>query len=130
MPMPVALNKEFLVLTWAEWLLSVNEREKAVKVLQKIFADKPHYVKKFISAFNVYSFNRQEISAMLPDSADAWARLGRFAEQQGNLDDAEFYMTRALDFLDREEVIEAMVFLSTLLALLQTGINMIRHLLF
>lgn len=100
-----ALNKESFVLTWAEWLLSINEREKAIEVLQEILADNPQFVQKFISAFHVYSFNRQEISSMLPESVDAWARLGRFAALQGNLDDAEFYMTRALDFLDRGEVI-------------------------
>jgi tetratricopeptide (TPR) repeat protein len=105
-----ALNKDYLILTWAEWLLSINEREKAVKMLQKVFADKAGLVKKFMPAITVYSFNRLEITAMLPDSVSAWAYYGSLAEKQGKMEDAEFYRAHALDFLDREEVIRPWYF--------------------
>ena len=105
-----ALNKDPLILTWAEWLLSINEREKAIRMLQQIFADKPQLARKFMPVIIAYSFNRQEITMILPESVDAWARFGRLAEKRGNLEDAEYYMTRAFGYLDRGEVIKPWYF--------------------
>ncbi|GBE52038.1 O-Antigen ligase [bacterium BMS3Bbin14] len=105
-----ALNKDSLILTWAEWLLSMNEREKAILMLQQVFASKPQLVKKIMPAIMGYSFNRREITIMLPDSVGAWVYYGHLVEQQGNMKDAEFYRTRALDFLDREKVIKPWYF--------------------
>jgi len=105
-----ALNKDYLVLTWVEWLLSIDERDKAVKMLQKIFSDKPKLVMKFMPVMAAYSFDRQEITTMMPQSVSVWARYGSWSEKNGNMEDAEFYRTHALDFLDREEVIKPWYF--------------------
>lgn len=105
-----ALNKNALVLTWAEWLLSMNEREKAVRMLKQVFAGNLQLVRKFMPAIMGYSFNRREITAMLPDSVGAWSYYGHLVEKQGNMKDAEFYRTHALDFLDREKVIKPWYF--------------------
>ena len=105
-----ALNKDSLILTWAEWLLSMNERKKAVKMLKQVFAGNPQLVSKFMPFIMGYSFNRREITVMLPDSVEAWADYGHLVEKQGNMKDAEYYRAHALDFLDREKVIQPWYF--------------------
>ncbi|MCF8056749.1 MAG: O-antigen ligase family protein [Desulfocapsa sp.] len=105
-----ALNKDPLILTWAEWLLSINQREKAVTMLKQVFTNKPHLAKKFMSALAIYSFNRHEITMLLPESVSAWIHYGSLVEEQGNIEDAEFYRTHALDFLDQEKLIKPQYF--------------------
>jgi len=105
-----ALNKESLVLTWADWLLSINERKKAIKMVKKVFSDRPFLTRKFIPAISGYSFNRQEIEEMLPESIRAWIYYGDFLEKQGKIEDAEYFRVHALDFVDQEEVIKPWFF--------------------
>ncbi len=105
-----ALNKEYLVLTWADWLLSMNERDKAVTMLGKVFADNPLLTEKFLPILSRYSFDREEVTAMLPDSVSSWYHYGALLEKRGDLEGAEFYRTRALDFLDAEEMIQPWFF--------------------
>lgn len=105
-----ALNKDSLVLTWAEWLLAIGERDKAVTMLGEVFSKKPLLARKFMPAMTGSIFTREETVSMLPDSVSAWAHYGELAEKQGRLQDAEFYRTRALDFLDREPVVKPWYF--------------------
>ncbi len=101
-----ALNKDPLVLTWVEWLLSLNERDKAVIMLQDIFSDKPELARKFMPSLVAHSLTRQEIITILPKSVSAWIYYGRLVEKLGDLDDSEFYRLGALDFLDQEKGIK------------------------
>jgi len=105
-----ALNKTPLILTWAEWLLSTNDREKAIAILYRVFSDRPGFIKKFMPLLASHSFTRQELSTILPRSVYAWATYGDLLEKQGNIDDAEFFREGALFFLDEEEVIEPWYF--------------------
>lgn len=101
-----ALNKEALVLTWAEWLLAMGEREKAAAVLKEVFAAKPDLVLRFMPNMSGYAFSREEMTGILPKSASAWAHYGEFLEQQGRVEEAEFFRKHALDFVGRESVIK------------------------
>lgn len=105
-----ALDKDALVLTWAEWLLYLNERQKAITMLHQVFAEKNQLVEKFMPILSSYSFNRQEMIAMLPNSVRAWASYGDLVEKSGNIEGSEFYRKHALDFLDREEKVRSWYF--------------------
>jgi O-antigen ligase/tetratricopeptide (TPR) repeat protein len=106
-----ALIKAPLLLTWAEWLLALNERESAIQVLRTIFTSKPEYIKKFMPSLLAHSFTRREMTLILPKSASAWANYGSLLEKQGKIEEAEFYRSGALDFLDLEEVIKPRIFI-------------------
>ncbi len=98
-----SLNKAPLVLTWAEWLLSTNERKKAVEVLRIIFSDKPDLFEKFIPSLTAHSFSREEMTTILPDSISAWIFYGELLDKQGKKNESEFFRKNALNFIEREE---------------------------
>ncbi len=105
-----ALNKAPLILTWADWLLSLDERDKAILMLKNVFHDKPTFVKMFMPSLTAHAFTHQEIAELLPDSVTAWIAYGSLVEKLGNTDDAEFYRSGALDFLNQEEEIRPWFF--------------------
>lgn len=105
-----ALHREKLVLPWAEWLLRSGDRQQAVMVMKKGVRRYRNLLSSYMPLFMAYSFSREEITAILPESTDSWIRFGRFIEKRGEMTEAEYYLSHALDYLDREKTIKPWYF--------------------
>jgi tetratricopeptide (TPR) repeat protein/O-antigen ligase len=96
-------NKEKSILIWAEWLLRNNQRAEAVNVLKKGARQSASLPKLLPLLLVTHNFNREEVSAILPETPQGWIQFGQLAENLGNKEDALYYRSHALDFLDRKE---------------------------
>lgn len=105
-----ALHRDKLVLTWAGWLLQTGERQDAVEVMRKGARDYRNLVSSYFALFMGYSFSREEITDILPESTASWIRLGKFMEKRGDLIESEYYRSHALAYLDREKIIKPWYF--------------------
>jgi len=99
------LKKDQLMLTRVEWLLATRQRTKAIEVLRESIAVTPDLVKVVIPLLQSFSFTREELAAILPNSVDSWMQCGSFLERTGNLEDAVYFWQHALDFLCNERKI-------------------------
>ncbi len=93
------------MLTRVEWLLATRQRTKAIEVLRESIAVTPDLVKVVIPLLQSFSFTREELAAILPNSVDSWMQCGSFLERTGNLEDAVYFWQHALDFLCNERKI-------------------------
>jgi len=98
-----AQDKKNIILTWAEWLLLNNQRAEAVKVLKEKTSQSPSLARDMPPLLISYHFSREEVSAVLPETVEAWIQFGKLSEDLGNLEDALYYRSHALDFLKRNE---------------------------
>lgn len=105
-----ALHRDKLVLTWAGWLLQTGERQEAVAVMRKGAGDYLNLVSSYFSLFTGYSFSREEIADILPESTASWIRVGKFMEKRGDLIESGYYRSHALEYLDREKIIKPWYF--------------------
>ena len=101
------LHKDDLMLTRAEWLLKTNQRDKVIEVLRDGLAQNQKLVTVVIPLLQRDSFTREETAAVLPASVDVWIQYGSFLEKMGNLEDAEYFRSHALNFLEGESKIES-----------------------
>ncbi len=101
------LNKDLLMLTSVEWLLTNNQRTKAMQVLYEAIGENTKLVSVVLPLLQSFSFTRDEIAAVLPKNVESWMKCGTFLEKVGNLDDAAFFWRHALDFLGNESKIQA-----------------------
>ncbi|MBU1564278.1 MAG: O-antigen ligase family protein [Proteobacteria bacterium] len=100
------LKKDQLMLTRVEWLLVTTQRSKAIEVLREAIAVKPNLLKVVMPLLQSFSFTREELAAVLPDSVESWLQCGIFTEKTGTLEDAAYFWQHALDFLDKESTIQ------------------------
>lgn len=98
-----AQNKKDIILTWAEWLLLNNQRAEAVRVLKGRTSQTPSLARDMPPLLISYHFSRDEVSAVLPEKVEAWIQFGKLSEDLGNLEDALYYRSHALNFLKRKE---------------------------
>ncbi len=94
-----ALDKESLVLTYAEWLLWNGRREEARDLLADRLSRGNGKIIDWMALLNSYSFSRQDIAEILPATVDAWILYGRYCEKKENYSDALFFFNTAADFL-------------------------------
>jgi O-antigen ligase/tetratricopeptide (TPR) repeat protein len=106
-----SLNKEKLIFTWAEWLQRMNRKDEAITALHQGFSQFPHLAPKFFSLLLISPFSREEIETIFPKKVEIWIQFGKFKEDIGQLEEAEYYRRRALDFIDTEETIKPWYFL-------------------
>jgi O-antigen ligase/tetratricopeptide (TPR) repeat protein len=99
-------NKDELALILAEYLLLRGDREGAIEVMKRRLVQTPALIKRWSPMLDQFSFTRDELSALLPDSVDAWILYGAFTEKMGNNDDAEYYRSNSLKFLQNAENIK------------------------
>ena len=100
------LNNHQLATTFVEYLLQKGEREKAVEVIAKKLQKTPSLLERWVSLLDL-SFSRDEIAAVLSYSVDAWIDYGTFLGKLNRLDEAEYYISSALSFIEDEEQIKA-----------------------
>ncbi|HEB69047.1 MAG TPA: lipid A core--O-antigen ligase [Desulfobulbus sp.] len=105
-----ALHKERLILTWAGWLLQAGERQEAVEVLKNGLQRYHRLLVSYLPILVAYSFSREEIANILPESTSSWIRLGKFMEKRGKLIESEYYRSHALKYLDQEKIIRPWYF--------------------
>ncbi|MDO9043644.1 MAG: O-antigen ligase family protein [Desulfocapsaceae bacterium] len=106
-----SLNKEKLIFTWAEWLERMNRKDEAIIALHQGFSQFPHLAPKFFSLLLISPFSREEIEAIFPKKVDIWIQFGKFKEDLGQMEEAEYYRRHALDFIDMEDTIKPWYFL-------------------
>ena len=51
----------------------------------------------------IHRFSRQEILEVLPARVDSWIGYGDLLEKMGEIDEAEYFRSQALEFVDEEE---------------------------
>jgi tetratricopeptide (TPR) repeat protein len=100
------LRKDNSLLTQADWLLRTGQRARAIEVLRNGLAQNTKLA-MIIPLLQTYSFTREEMTTVLPESVDAWIHYGAFSQKLGNLDDAGYFYNHALDFLAGETTIQA-----------------------
>jgi tetratricopeptide (TPR) repeat protein len=98
-----ALNKDEQALTFAEYLLLRDDREKAISVMAERIAQKNSLIRKWVPMLRSFSFTPDEIRALLPEAPDAWIIYGEYLQQAGDLAGSEFYRTTALTFTGSAE---------------------------
>jgi tetratricopeptide (TPR) repeat protein len=99
-------KKDELMLGRAEWLLGTGQREKSIEILRNGLARNTKLVTVVLPLLQSASFTREETAAVLPESVDAWIQYGAFLEKMGNLEEAEYFRSNALDFLEKESSIQ------------------------
>lgn len=100
------VKRELLLLTRVEWLLSRDRRQNAIAVLRQALVENDKMLGVVLPLLDGFNFTREEMAAILPQRVAGWVRVGTFHEKSGELDEAVYYWTRALDYLDREEKLE------------------------
>ena len=96
------LHKDDLLLTRVEWLLETGQRDKAIAAVRKGLEQNEKLVKIILPLLQGFSFSREELTAVLPQSVDIWLQIGSYLEKLGSIDDAVYFREHALDHLDRE----------------------------
>ncbi len=104
-------NKKQLIFIWAEWLLRHNRKQEAQVALQQGLAQFPRMARNLLPLLTSSQFNREEIETILPRKVTPWIEFGKFKEDLGQMEDAEYYRRRALDFINMEETIKPEYFL-------------------
>jgi O-antigen ligase/tetratricopeptide (TPR) repeat protein len=106
-----SLRKEKLIFTWTEWLQRMNRKEEAITALRQGLSQFPQLAPKFFSQLQISQFSRKEIETILPKKVDIWIQYGKFKEDIGQMEEAEYYRSHALDFIDTEESVKPEYFL-------------------
>jgi tetratricopeptide (TPR) repeat protein len=99
-----ALLKARVVPSWAEWLLITGQRSEAMALIKEWFVRDPGTASGLIPLLETHRFSRQEVAEVLPPSAEAWIRFGTYQEDMGQIEEAGYYRSEALRFVEREEV--------------------------
>lgn len=98
-----ALLKHRMVASWVEWLLISDQRLPAIELLTEWFVRDPGQAATLIPLMETHQLSRDEVAAVLPPSVEAWIRFGHYKEQVGEIEDAGYYRSRALEFIDGED---------------------------
>ena len=101
-----ALNKDKLIFSWAEWLVTVGKREQAIELLKERFVIDPKLLVRMVPLLEAHQFSKEEMDAVLPRSSGAWIRYGQYLEKMGNIEEALYYLKKALDFIGNENEIK------------------------
>jgi O-antigen ligase/tetratricopeptide (TPR) repeat protein len=101
-----SLNKEKLIFTWTEWLQRMNRNEEAIAALHQGLSQFPSLAPRFFAQFMISPFSKEDIEAILPKKVDIWIEYGKFNEDRGQMEEAEYYRRHALDFIDGETSIK------------------------
>lgn len=104
------IDKDNLLLGWAEWLLWQGERQQGIAVLQQGIAENNILVNLATTLFYKYSFSQEEITQILPDSLTAWVDYAFFLKLMGEVETSQYYFMKSLDFLETSAVSEAHYF--------------------
>ena len=102
-----ALIKDGPVLAQVQWLLEKEQRAKAIEAVRKRLVRNPQFITSVLPLLQAFSFSREEMVSVLPDSVNAWMLYGAYCQKSGNLEDTRFFYGQALDFLANETTIQA-----------------------
>lgn len=105
------LNKEQFTFVLAEWYLAQDKRQQAIAILQQGAERFPSIAENLPQFFLLYKFSKEEIITSLPPHPPTWIALGKFLEKVGQLEESEYYLSHALDYLDQEETIKPSYFM-------------------
>jgi tetratricopeptide (TPR) repeat protein len=95
-----------LVVSFAAYLIQKGERKKAVEVIAMRLQKTPSLIKKWTPLLKDFSFSREEIATALPQSVDAWIKYAESLEKMNDIEEAKYYYSTSLSFLDSEEQIK------------------------
>ena len=97
-----ALNKDKMVLSWAEWLLANGQRDKAKDLLRVRLISDPSQAIHMLPILQIHKFNRQDILDVLPDRIESWIGYGELLEKMGEIDESAYFRSKALDLIGDE----------------------------
>jgi O-antigen ligase/tetratricopeptide (TPR) repeat protein len=100
------VKRELLLLARVEWLLVHDKRQIAIGVLQRVLIENNKMFGVALPLLRSFHFTREEMEAVLPQRVASWVSVGTFQEKSGEVEEAVYYWSRALDFIDREEKLE------------------------
>lgn len=106
-----SLNKENQIFPWTEWLQRTNRKDEAIAALQQGLAQFPQMAPKLFPQLQISSFSKEEIGEIFQKKIPLWIQYGKFKEDLGQMEEAEYYRSHALDFIDMEETIEPWYFI-------------------
>ncbi len=94
-----ALDKEKLLLNYAEWLLWKGRRVDAIAVMKDRLLQNHKDIISWMPLLNSHSFSRQELAEILPLTVEAWMEYGRYCEINDKLSDADFFFENGAELL-------------------------------
>ncbi len=106
-----ALNKDKMILSWAEWLLVTGQRDQAKILLQNRLNKDPSQSLQALPLLQTHGFTRQDILDVLPGRVETWIGYGDLMEKVGDLEESEYFRSQALEFIQSEDNIKASWFI-------------------
>jgi tetratricopeptide (TPR) repeat protein/O-antigen ligase len=100
------VKRELLLLARVEWLLSRDKRQSAIGVLQRALIENDKMLGVVLPLLRSFHFTGEEMAVVLPQRVASWVKVGTYHEKSGEVEEAVYYWSRALDFLDQEEKID------------------------
>ncbi|AGF78366.1 lipid A core-O-antigen ligase-like enyme [Desulfocapsa sulfexigens DSM 10523] len=104
-------NKEKMIFTLAEWYLQQEKTEQALGILRQGTERYPEVARNLPAFILAADLTREEIALFYPSTTAAWITLGEYFERAGDIEEAEYYRSRSLDFLEVEKHIKPQYFM-------------------
>jgi O-antigen ligase/tetratricopeptide (TPR) repeat protein len=96
---------------WAEFELSHDNRAEAIRLLRNALHYDPELLKSVYPLLNKYSFEQEEIVAVLPEQTSVWINYWNHAKADGDSEEHDYFLEHSLDFIDRESQINPHYFM-------------------
>lgn len=101
-----ALNKDDLALRYINHLFWKGDREKALSVINERLGASPGLLTEWSLLFEKHPLTQLEIASVLPENVSAWINYGVHLENSGDIEGAEYYRKKALEFIPNETLIK------------------------
>ena len=93
------LKKDDLLLSQAEWLLGIGERDKALSILREAMTRNPRLVTSVIPMMQAFSLSKDEVAIALPPYVGVWLHCAAYFEQSAWNADGTFFYDHAFSLL-------------------------------
>ncbi len=101
-----AFNKDELALIYVEYLLLKGDRDTARAVIIERIGLQPALIRKWAPLLERFDFSNRDMATLLPESVDAWIQYGTYRDNQGDVEGAGYYRSKALTFVENEELVK------------------------
>ena len=101
-----SLKKDQMMLNFAEWLIWRGEKQRAAELLKDGFAGNPTLLEGAVLLLEA-NYSAEIIAEILPMRVEDWIKYGELLENNGQVNESEYFRKKALDFIENEEVVRA-----------------------
>jgi O-antigen ligase/tetratricopeptide (TPR) repeat protein len=95
---------------YATWLMSKNEKEKAIQYMKKTLELDEKYADKVLTSMILSGLNYEEMEMAIPDLPGPFLAFAEFLYTTGKREEAALRYMGALDLIERQEPVQAWQF--------------------